>query len=91
MELEKYKVELAPDLGIILVEHPFSSVSLDKLIEIKGRIENSTKRKYNYGIIKRCPGYYFSYRLSDRKVIICGRFNKIECVNETKEFATSDK
>ena len=91
MELEKYKVELAPDLGIILVEHPFSSVSLDKLIEIKGRIENSTKRKYNYGIIKRCPGYYFSYRLSDRKVITCGVMNKLKCVNETKEVATSAK
>jgi hypothetical protein len=91
MELEKYKVELAPDLGIILVEHPFSSVSLDKLIEIKGRIEDSTKRKYNYGIIKRSPGYYFSYELLSRKVIVCGRFNKKECVDETKEFATSNK
>jgi hypothetical protein len=91
MELEKYKVELAPDLGIILVEHPFSSVSLDKLIEIKERIEDSTKRKYNYGIIKRSPGYYFSYELLSRKVIVCGRFNKKECVDETKEFATSNK
>lgn len=91
MELEKYKVELAPDLGIILVEHPFLSVSLDKLIEIKERIENSTNKKYLYGIIKRVPGYYFSYELLSRKVIICGRFNKTECVNETKEFATSNK
>lgn len=90
MELEKYKVELAPDLGIILVEHPFSSVSLDKLIEIKGRIENSTKRKYNYGIIKRCPGYYFSYKLSDRQIINCGTIDKLKCVNETKEVASSD-
>lgn len=91
MELEKYKVELAPDLGIILVEHPSLSVSLDKLIEIKERIESSTKRKYNYGIIKRCPGYYFSYRLNDKQVITCGVMNKLECVNETKEFAKTAK
>lgn len=90
MELEKYKVELAPDLGVILVEHPSLSVSLDKLMEIKGRIENSTKRKYNYGIIKRCPGYYFSYRLSNRQVITCGIMDKLKCVNETKEVASSD-
>ena len=91
MELEKYKVELAPDLGIILVEHPLLSVSLDKLIEIKGRIENSTKKKKNNGIIKRCQGYYFSYRLSDRQIITCVIMDKLQCVNETKEVATSDK
>lgn len=91
MELEKYKVQLEPNLGIILVEHPTLSVTLNKLMEIKQTIENSTKRKYNYGIIKRCPGYYFSYRLRDRKVITCGIMNKLECVNETKEFARTDK
>lgn len=87
MELEKYKVQLDPELGIILVEHPHLTVTLDKLFEIKQTIENSTKRKYSYGIIRRCPGYYFSYKLANRQVITCGIMNKLECVNETKEFA----
>lgn len=86
MEVGKYSVGLDPSLGLILVEHPIKSVSLNKLIEIKERIENSTNRKYLYGIIKVVPGYYFSYELLSRKVIICGRFNKTECVDETKEF-----
>ena len=86
MEVGKYNIGLDPSLGLILVEHPVKSVSLDKLIEIKERIENSTNKKYLYGIIKVVPGYYFSYELLSRKVIICGRFNKTECVNETKEF-----
>lgn len=84
MEVEKYSVGLDPSLGLILVEHPFLSVSLDKLIEIKERIENSTNKKYLYGIVKRMPGYYFSYELLSRKVIVCGIFNKTECVDETK-------
>lgn len=86
MELEKYKVGLDPQLGLILVEHPTISVSLDKLNEIRKTIENSTNRKYFYGILKTIPGYYFSYVLENHQVIVCGRMNKQECINETKEF-----
>jgi len=86
MELEKYKVSLDPKLGIICVEHPTVSVTLLKLIEIKEKVENSTNSKYYYGIIKRIPGYYFSYCLETNKVISCGALSKEECINETKEF-----
>lgn len=86
MELEKYKVSLDPKLGIICVEHPTISVTLVKLKEIKDKVENSTNSKYYYGIIKRIPGYYFSYCLNNNKVISCGTLNKEECINETKEF-----
>lgn len=87
MELDQYKVQIDSKLRILLVEHPTKSVTLDKLIEIKNLLEKSTNKVYNYGIIHRMPCYWFSYRLSDRKVIVCGVVNKTECVNETKIFA----
>lgn len=91
MELEKYKVEIDPKLGIISVEHPYKSTTLSKLMKIKETIEKSTKSKYNYGILLRMPGYYFSYRLSDEKVIVCGSFNKKETIEETKNFINNVK
>jgi hypothetical protein len=91
MELEKYKVQLDPKLGIILVEHPSKSVSLLKLKEIKESIEKSTKSKYSYGVILRVPGYYFSYRLIDEKVIVCGNMSKKETIEETKKFISNAK
>lgn len=87
MEVGKDKVELDPNLGIILIENPLKTITLDELIDIRDRFFKSTGKLYKYGILRRSPGYYFSYRLSDRKVICCGIMNKKECVNETREFA----
>ena len=91
MELEGYTISLDPKIGLILVEHPYKSVSLMKLTSYKNTVEFSTKREYHYGIIKRSPGYYFSYRLSDRKVIVCGSFDKKDCVDRTKKFIEDGK
>ena len=86
MELEGYTINLDPKIGLILVEHPSKSVSLTKLTSYKNTVEFSTKRKYHYGIIKKSPGYYFSYRLIDRKVIVCGSFDRKDCIDRTKKF-----
>ena len=81
-----FKVEKYPSLGLIIVEHPDKSVSLDVLYKIKQVYENSSVKgtKYLYGIVRRVPGYYFSYNLTTRKPIVCGRFDKQETINETK-------
>ena len=87
MELQKHKVELDPSLGIILMEHSTETVTLDEIVDVSNRFRNSTGRNYKYGIIKRVPGYYFSYRLSDRKIICCGTMSKKDCIDETRDFA----
>ncbi len=91
MELGEYRVNLNINLGIILVEHPSKSVSLTKLMSIKNNIEFTTKRPYKYGIVRRIPGYFFSYRLSDREVIVCGSFDKQDCIDRTKEFVENER
>lgn len=87
MDINNFKVSLDPLNKIILVEHPTKSVTLDNLFKLKEKIENSTKTKYLYGIVKRVPGYYFSYVLNTREPIILGRMDKTETVKETKEYA----
>lgn len=74
----------------MIVEHPSKSVSLTKLTSFKNTVTFTTKREYHYGIIKKTPGYYFSYRLSDRKVIVCGSFDRKDCVDRTKKFITDE-
>lgn len=91
MELGEYVVNLDPKLGIILVEHPSKSVSMTKLLSVRNSVVFTTKREYNYGIIKHIPGYYFSYRLSDMQVIVCGSFDKKDCVDRTKEFVINEQ
>lgn len=86
MELDQYKVELEPKSKILIVSNPSETTTLDKLFEIKELLEKSTNSKYNYGIIYRLPGFWFSYNLSNRSVIVCGKMNKKECIDETKLF-----
>ncbi len=82
----KYKVQIEPEARILIVEHPETSTTLDKLYEIKELLEKSTGKEYLYGMVYRKPCYWFSYDLNDRSVIVCGRVNKKECIDETKSF-----
>ena len=87
MVINDFKVSLDPTLGIMLVEHPNKSVTLENILKVKKLIEKSMPTKYYYAILKRIPGYFFSYDLRDNSVIVCGRMDKTETVNETKEYA----
>lgn len=87
MDVDKHQVELDKELGIILIEHKMNTVTLDYAIEISQMFENSIKLKFKYCIIKRQPGYYFSYVIKDRTVICCGNMSKKECIDKTKNYA----
>lgn len=87
MELGNRKLEIDKILKIISVEEPNKTITLSDLKEVQEMVENTFPIKFNYGIIRREPGYYFSYILSTNEVIVCGTMNKKDCVERTREYA----
>ena len=91
MDLGNKKLEVDKILGIISVEEPNKTITLKDLRKVQQMVENTFNIKFKYGIVKREPGYYFSYVLSTDQVIVCGTMNKKECVERTKEYAKTGK
>lgn len=83
--MTKYKVEIDGESRMLIIDHPDKTVTLKKLYEIKNILEKSTGKSYIYGMVHRKPCYWFSYKLEDNSVIVCGTMSKKECINETKK------
>lgn len=91
MNLGNKKLEVDKILGIISVEEPNETITLKDLREVQQMVENTFNIKFKYGIVRREPGYYFSYVLSTNQVIVCGSMSKKECVERTREYAKTGK
>lgn len=87
MDLGNRKLEVDKLLKIISVEEPDKTITLSDLKEVRNLVENTFNIKFKYGMLRREPGYYFSYILDTDEVIVCGTMNKKDCVERTREFA----
>lgn len=86
MNLGNRKLEVDKQLKILSLEEPDKSITFKDLIETQNLLENTFNIHFKYGILKREPGYYFSYNLDNKEVIVCGTMNKKECVERTREY-----
>lgn len=87
MKVDNFEIDIIDD--ILVFKSKNQTVSLEDAKNLHQLMEDSTLKKYDYGIYKNLLGYYAGYDFEENKTIYCGTLNEKTSINQVKEYANN--